>query len=63
MRALCPDCGFYHQVIRELEDGPRDVFGVAPLGECQRAWLQEPDLRLAEARFEQPAILEEEDDG
>ena len=35
MRALCPDCGEHHEVMRMLEEGQgdaqKDVYQVAPL--------------------------------
>ncbi len=66
MRALCPDCGEHHDVVRILEEGQgeaqKDVYQVAPLGGCNRSWLTEADLLDARARFEQEAIISEEDD-
>lgn len=65
MRALCPDCGEHHEVVRILEEGQGDaqteVYQVASLGVCARAWLTDADLLEARARFEQEAIIEEDD--
>jgi hypothetical protein len=66
MRALCPSCGFHHEVVRVLEDGPgegaRDIYQIAPLEGCERSWLSDKDLFEARARFGQDAIIQEEDD-
>jgi hypothetical protein len=66
MRALCPKCGFHHEVVRVLEDGVgearRDLYQVAPLGECPQTWLTERDVLDARARFGQDALLQDEDD-
>jgi len=66
MRALCPTCGFHHEVVRVLEDGfgdeRKDVYQVAPLETCQRSWLSDKEVLEARARFGQEAILAEEDD-
>lgn len=66
MKALCPACGFHHEVVRILEDGHgegrRDVYQVAPLGECKSTWLSDQDIFQAQARFGQEPILSEEDD-
>ncbi|MRG97883.1 hypothetical protein [Polyangium spumosum] len=66
MRALCPSCGFHHEVVRVLEDGHgesrKDVYQVAPLPECDRTWLSEQDLLDARARHGLEAILHEDDD-
>ncbi len=66
MRALCPKCGFHHEVVRVLEDGHgenrRDVYQVAPNGECEETWLGERDILEASARFGQEALLHEDDD-
>lgn len=66
MRALCPACGFHHEVVRVLEDGVgderKDVYQVAPLEECARTWLTDRDLLDARARFDQDAIVQDEDD-
>ena len=65
MRALCPQCGFHHEVIRVLDDGNgenRDVYQVAPNGECAKTWLSDREIFEARARFDQDAILGDEDD-
>ena len=66
MRALCPACGFHHEVVRVLDDGSgegrRDVYQVAPLGECPRTWITENDLFEARARFDQDSIVPDDDD-
>ena len=66
MRVLCPDCGQHHEVARVLDDGRgegrRDVYQVAPLGACVRTWLSDADLLEARARFDQEAVVSEEDD-
>lgn len=66
MKALCRSCGFHHDVVRILEDGHgeerRDVYQVAPLGECSCTWLSDQDLFEAQARFGQEPILGDEDD-
>lgn len=66
MRALCPRCGFHHEVVRVLEEGHgegrRDVYQVAPNGECMQTWLEDKDIFEAQARFGQDAILQDEDD-
>ncbi len=66
MRALCPACGFHHEVVRVLDDGHgesrRDVYEVAPNGECNRTWLSDQDIFEARARFGQDAIVSDEDD-
>ncbi len=68
MRALCPTCGLYHDVVRILEDHSgettREVFDVAPLEECPSAFITEENLLEAHARFGQDPILRdgEEDD-
>jgi hypothetical protein len=66
MRALCPSCGLHHEVVRILEDGVgeerKDVYQVAPLEECSRTWLADGDLLDARARFDQDAIVQDEDD-
>jgi hypothetical protein len=60
MRALCPVCGFHHEVVRVLEDGHgesrRDIYQVAPLSTCDRAWISDKELLEARARFGQDAI-------
>ena len=66
MRALCPSCGFHHEVVRILEDGTgesrKDVYQVGPLESCTRTWLSDKDILEARARFGQDAIIQEEDD-
>jgi hypothetical protein len=66
MRALCPACGFHHEVVRVLEDGfgenRKDVYEVAPLDTCTRTWLSEGELMEARARYGAEAIVTEEDD-
>jgi len=66
MRALCPACGFHHEVTRVLEDGVgddrHDIYQVAPLGECLRTWLEDADLFEAQAHFGQEPILQDDDD-
>jgi hypothetical protein len=66
MRALCPSCGLHHEVVRILEDGVgderKDVYQVAPLEECSRTWLADVDLIDARSRFDQDAIVQDEDD-
>jgi hypothetical protein len=65
MRALCPTCGFHHEVVRVLEDGHgeerQDVYQIAPLEACSRSWLSDKDVLEARARFGQDAIVD--DDG
>lgn len=55
----------HHEVVRVLEDGlgeaRRDVYQVAPLGECSRAWLSDNDLFEARARFGEEAVIEDEE--
>jgi hypothetical protein len=67
MRALCPDCGEHHDVVRILDqegqgEAQKDVYQVAALGGCDRTWLTDADLLEARARFDQEAIIAEEDD-
>lgn len=66
MRVLCPSCGFHHEVVRLLDDASgenrRDVYQVAPLGECPRTWITESDLFEARARFDQESVISDEDD-
>lgn len=66
MRALCPACGFHHDVIRVLEDGHGEsrssVYEAAPLGECFRRWISDQDLLDARARFGLEAIEQDDDD-
>jgi hypothetical protein len=66
MRALCPQCGFHHEVVRVIDDGGgadrRDVYQVAPLGGCERTWLSDKDVLEARARFDAEAIIAEDDD-
>ncbi len=63
MRALCPTCGFHHEVVRVLDEGHgearRDIYQVAPLVACDRSWISEQDLLEAHARFGQEAIVED----
>ncbi|HSO00568.1 MAG TPA: hypothetical protein VLS89_19885 [Candidatus Nanopelagicales bacterium] len=65
MRALCPDCGFHHQVVRVLEDGhgesSRDMYQVSPLMTCERTWLSDKDILEARAKYGQDAILEDDE--
>jgi hypothetical protein len=62
MRALCPDCGFHHEVVRTLEDGHgdlhRDIYQVASLGDCKRTYITDRELFEARARFGAEAIVE-----
>jgi hypothetical protein len=55
MRALCPVCGFHHDVVRVLDDGHgdsrRDIYQVAPLASCDRSWISDKELLEARARF------------
>lgn len=66
MRVLCPLCGFYHPVIRVLEEGEsgmrREVYQVAEVGLCPDAYLSEQGLFEATAKFGLEALLEDEDD-
>lgn len=66
MRALCPSCGYHHEVVRLLEDGVgderKDVYQVAALEECTRTWISDRDLLEARARFNQEAIVPDDDD-
>jgi len=67
MRALCPECGLHHEVVRVLDDGgagetSRDVYQVAQLAECQRTWLSDRDLLDARAKFGEDAVIDEEDE-
>ena len=66
MRALCPSCGLHHEVVRVLEDGQgdqrRDVYQIAPLESCTRSWMTDEDLLEARARFDQEAIIQDEDE-
>jgi hypothetical protein len=66
MRALCPSCGLHHEVVRLLEDGVgdgrKDVYQVAALEECSRTWISDRDLLEARARFNQEAIVPDDDD-
>ena len=65
MRALCPSCGFHHEIVRILEDGVgddrKDVYQVAPLEVCTRSWLSDKELFEARARFGQDAIIQDDD--
>lgn len=67
MRALCPSCGFHHEVVRVLEDGfgdsRRDVYQVSPLETCERTWVSDREISEARARFGQEAIVEDEEIG
>ncbi len=66
MRALCPSCGLHHEVVRILEEGfgdnRRDVYQIAPLEVCSRAWLSDKDLLEARTRFDFEAIVPDEND-
>ncbi|AUX20459.1 hypothetical protein SOCEGT47_009300 [Sorangium cellulosum] len=66
MRALCPACGFHHEVVRVLDDGRgdqrKDVYQVAPLVSCDRTWISDAELLEAQARFGQEAILPDDDE-
>lgn len=66
MRALCPQCGLHHEVVRVLEEGHgderRDIYQVAPLEDCPQTWLSDRDILDASARFGQEAILQEDID-
>ena len=66
MRALCPSCGLHHEVVRILEEGfgdqHKDVYQIAPLEECTRTWMTDKDLLEARARFDQEAIIQDEDE-
>ena len=66
MRALCPTCGFHHEVVRTLEDGHgdahRDIYQVAPLETCTRTWISDQELLEARARFGTEAIIDDADD-
>jgi hypothetical protein len=66
MRALCPSCGFHHEVVRVLEDGfgenRKDVYQIAPLESCSRSWLSDKELLEARVRFDQEAIIADEMD-
>lgn len=66
MRALCPSCGLHHEVVRILDDGAgdgrKDVYQVAALEECSRTWISDSDLLEARARFDQEAIVPDDDD-
>jgi hypothetical protein len=44
-------------------DSLRDVYQVAPNGECPQTWLSDRDILDAQARFDQEPILHDEDDG
>jgi len=65
MRALCPSCGFHHEVVRVLEDGvgevQRDVYQIAPLEGCTRTWISDKEILEARARFGQDAIVPDDD--
>ncbi|WP_437487086.1 hypothetical protein [Sorangium sp. So ce1014] len=66
MRALCPSCGFHHEVVRVLEDGHgeerKDVYQVAPLVSCERTWISDKELLEARARFGQDVVVPDDDD-
>jgi hypothetical protein len=65
MRALCPICGFHHEVVRVFDEGMvehRDVYQVAPLDGCERSWISDKDLLEARARFNQDPLLPGDDD-
>jgi hypothetical protein len=66
MRALCPSCGLHHEVVRVLDDGfgdqRKDVYQIAPLEGCSRSWLSDKELLEARARFDQDAIVPDEND-
>jgi hypothetical protein len=66
MRALCPSCGFHHEVVRVLEDGHgdarRDIYQVAPLVECDRTWISDKELLEATARYGIEAIVQDDED-
>jgi hypothetical protein len=66
MRALCPSCGLHHEVVRILEDGfgeaRKDVYQIAPLESCTRSWLSDREILEARARFDQEAIVQDDDD-
>jgi hypothetical protein len=65
MRALCPQCGFHHEVVRVLEEGHgdarRDIYQVAPLAECDRTWLSDQEILEARARFGAEAIIQDDE--
>ena len=65
MRALCPACGFHHEVVRVLEDGygesRRDIYQVASLEECERTWIADKEVLEAQARFGQEPIIVDDD--
>jgi hypothetical protein len=65
MRALCPACGFHHEVVRVLDDGHgesrKDVYQVAPLLGCDRSWISDRELLEAQARFGQEPIVPDDD--
>ena len=65
MRALCPQCGVHHEVVRVLDDGfgerRKDVYQVAPLATCQVGWLSDQQLLEARAKYDQEAIIEDDD--
>jgi hypothetical protein len=65
MRALCPACGFHHEVVRVLDDGigeqRKDVYQVAPLENCPKSWLSDAEVLEARAKFGQDAIVEDDE--
>jgi hypothetical protein len=66
MRALCPSCGLHHEVVRVLDDGfgeeRKDIYQIAPLEGCTRSWMTDKELLEARARFDQEAIIQDEDE-
>ena len=66
MRALCPSCGFHHEVVRVLDaeqgETGKDIYQVAPLETCDRSWLSDGEIFEATARFGREAIVEDDDD-
>lgn len=65
MRALCPACGFHHEVVRVLDDGVgesrRDIYQVAPLVTCDRAWISDQEVLEAQARFGREPMVQDDD--
>jgi hypothetical protein len=64
MRALCPACGYHHEVVRVLDDAGdhRDVYQVAPLEGCDRVWLSDKDVLEAQARFNREPMMSGDED-